>query len=156
MPHKSIFTLLDRSNEKSSVTVHNGAVTAVSIAGFLTQFGALRTAIEGVTMGTMHKEQWIGDDTVLSQVKPTDNWAQRENKILLTYQGDISEKLFTIEIPTADLDVLTLGEDSDAIVLADSGPMAALVTAFEAIARSPDNDEETVTVLRARYVARNI
>lgn len=112
-------------------------------------------------MGSMHKEQWIGDDTVLEQDRPTSNWAQRENKILVTYQGDTSLKLFTIEIPTANLDVLTLSEDSDAIVLVDGdgetpGPMEAFVTAFETIARSPDSDEETVTVLRARYVGRNI
>jgi hypothetical protein len=47
-------------------------------------------------------------------------------------------------------------EGSDQVVLADAGEMAAFVTAFEAIGRSPDDDEETVTVLRARIVGRNI
>lgn len=150
------FTMMDRGGEKSPVNFYAGDITAVSIAGFLTQFGALRTAIEGVTIGTVHKEMWVGDDTILSQVRPATNLAQRETKILVTYQGDTSLKLFNLEIPTADLVALTMDTDGDGIVLADSGPMAAFVTAFEDIGRSPDDSEETVTVIRARHVGRNI
>lgn len=156
MPHLSQFTFLDKSGEKSTHTIYNGAITAISIADFLTEFGDYRTALAGITIGTIHQESWIGDRTILSQALPASNWAQRETKLLVTYQGDNTDKLFTLEIPTPDLDSLTLAEESDQVVLADDGVMAAWVTAFEQLARSPDSDQETVTVLRARIVGRNV
>lgn len=153
---KANFTLLDVSQEKSTVGVYTGAITAVSLPGFLTEFGALRTAIEGITLGTMHKEQWIGDDTVLSQVPPASPWAHREIKALVSYQGNTSRKVFTIEIPTLDLGAVTVLPGTDRIELEDGGVMEAFVDAFEQIARTPDSDLETVTVLSARVVGRNI
>jgi hypothetical protein len=156
MAHTSTFTLLDASGEKSSVRVYNGAITAVSIGGFLTQFGALRDAINGITLGTVHKEMWVGDDTVLSQALPASPWAQRELKALVRYQGNTSQKVFTLEIPTIDLGTVTLVPGTDLIQLDDGAEMAAFVTAFEAIARTPDDDTETVNVLDARVVGRNL
>lgn len=153
--HKSVFTFLDVKGEKATHALYNGAITAVSIAGFLTNFGAYKTALAAITIGAIHKESWIGDDTLLTNDRPASGWAQRELKMLVTYRGDTSEKLFQVEIPTPDLDNLTLGE-KDSVVLADGGIMAAWVTAFETIARSPDSDEETVTVVAARVVGRNI
>lgn len=149
-------TLLDVTNEKSNVGINAGDITAVSIAGFLTEFGAFRDAVAAITLGTMHKEQWVGDDTVLSQALPASPWAQREIKALVRYQGDTSLKVFTIEVPTLDLDAITLEAGTDNIVLADGGVMAAFVTAFEQIARSPDSTTETITVLSAKVVGRNI
>jgi len=49
--HYNTVTFVDYSNEKSSVTVLNGSITALTIAAFLTQFGALKTALEGITKG---------------------------------------------------------------------------------------------------------
>lgn len=158
----STFTLLDNSGEKTVTRIYNGDITAVSIAGFLTQFGNLRNAIDAITLGTLHKEAWTGDDTVLSQVLPESPWAQRELKLMVTYQGDTSNKLYQIEIGTVDLEALTIVPGSDLVVLDDDdgeegpGPMAEFVEAFEALARTPDSSEETVTVIRARIVGRNI
>jgi len=154
MPHLSQFTLLDFSNEKSGVTVYNGAITAVSIAGFLTNFGALRTAIEGITLGTMHQEAWIGDRELISNTLPTNAEAQREKKWLVTYTGNTSGKKFTLEIPTADL-TGRLVSGTDLANLSNT-EIAAFITAFETIARSPDNDEENVTVQTIKFVGRNL
>jgi len=106
MPHYSTFTLLDYSDEKSTVSVHNGAITAVSIAGFLTQLGALRDAIDGITLGTLQKEKWVGDDTVVTNAWPTDPAAQREAKLLVTYMDTTTEKEYTLTVPTVDFSVL--------------------------------------------------
>lgn len=154
LPALSIFTLLDFSREKSTVSLYNGDITAVSIAGFLTQFGALRTAIEGITLGVVQQEQWIGDRTVLSNTPPTNPFAQREMKWLVTYTGDTSGKIFTLEIPTADL-TGRLIEDTDLADMTNT-EVAAFVTAFEDIARTPDDDTETVTVQNIRFVGRNL
>lgn len=153
--HKSVFTIMDRGEEKSPHTFFNGAITAVSLPGFLTDLGAYRTALDAIIIGVIHKEKWVGDETVLTNVPPASNLAQRELKILLQYVGDTSQKKFTIEVACPDLAALTLVGKDD-VELADAGIMAAYVTAFEQIARSPDDDTETVTVTGARIVGRNI
>lgn len=151
-----LFTLLDHSMEKSNVQFYAGDITAVSLPGFLTEFGALRTAIENITIGTMHKEEWVGDRTVLSQTQPASAFAQRENKFLVVYRGDTSLKLFSLEIPTPDLALAGLFPTAGDKVDLAQAQIAAFVTAFEQIARSPDSDLETVTVQEIRYVGRNL
>jgi len=153
MPY-SLFTLKDFSDENSTVKIYNGAVTAVSIAGFLTAFGGMRDAVDDITLGTMHKEQWVGDNTVISQIPPTNVFAQRELKWLVTYQGDTTNNIHTLTIPTAD-PTGRLVPGTDLADLTDT-EMAAFVTAFEAFARTEDSDLETVTVLEIRLVGRNI
>lgn len=154
MAHYSTFTLLDYSGEKSSVQVYNGSITALTIADFLTEFGALRAAIDGITLGTVHKEKWTGDDTLLSNTLPTSQFAQRELKWLVKYRNVANNKLFTVEVPTADpTGRLIPGTD-----LADltNAQMAAFVTAFETIARTPDNDVDGTDVMEVRLVGRNL
>lgn len=152
--HKSQYTLKDFSDENSSVEVYNGAITAVSIAGFLTSFGNLRDAIDTITLGEMHKEQWIGDTTVLSNDIPTNAFAQRELKWLVSYKGNTTNKKFTVEIPTADpTDRLVPGTDLADLTNTD---IADFVTAFEAHCRTPDSDTENVTVLKMTLVGRNL
>lgn len=154
MPHYGTFTFLDYSGEKSTVQFYNGAITAVSLAGYLTNFGALRTAIDGITLGTIHKEKWVGDDTLLSNANPTNAFAQRELKWLVRYRGNSSQKVYTLEIPTADPTGRLL-PDSDFADL-DETATAAFVSAFETIARAPDDDNENVTVLSIQLVGRNL
>lgn len=54
--HYGTFTILDFSEEKSPVSFSFGGVTALNIAGFLTQFGNLRTALGAIIKGTVQKE----------------------------------------------------------------------------------------------------
>ena len=100
--HYGTFTILDYSEEKSPVSFSFGGVTALNIAGFLTQFGALRTALTSIITGVVQKEKWVGDDIVLSNTPPTDQNAQIELKWLLTYEGATTKKKFRQEIPTPD------------------------------------------------------
>jgi len=152
--HKALYQMLDYSNEKSNTTVYVGPITALTIAAFLTQFGALRTAIEGITLGVVSQESWVGDVTVLSNTPPTDAEAQREKKWLVRYVGDTTDKIFTLEIATAELGGDHLLPMSDFADLTETD-MAAFVTAFEAIAKSPDDDTESVTVQSIQFVGRN-
>ena len=150
--HYGSFTIQDYSEEKSSFRFNIGAITAISIGGFLTQFGNLRTALGNIILGTVQKEMWVGDSTVLTNVPPSDSNAQVELKFLLTYEGDTSKKTFRNEIPTPDTSKVIAGTDQ--VDMSDTD-VAAYVTAFETIARSPDDDTETVTVLDMRLVGRN-
>lgn len=150
----SSFTLLDYSEEKSNVTIYNGAITAVSLPLFLTAFGNMKASIDLITRGTVHKESWQGDSTILSQISPTDDAAHRENKWLVRYQGNISKKVFTLTIPTADQSGKLLPKSDKANLAIE--PFLTFVTRFNGFARTPDSDLEGVTLLDVTYVGRNL
>lgn len=160
------FSFLDHSDERSSTLIQTGAVTAVSLPGLLTEVGTLRTAIAGITLGTVSNEALKVFDTALSNARPASALARRETKWLVRYE-DVTAffddpvnsipnegfgKVFTITIPTADVaDRVIPGTD-----LADltDTEIAAFVTAFEATARTPYGGE--VNVLSIQAVGRNL
>lgn len=152
--HYSVHTIRDFDGESSNFKIYNGAITAVSIAGYLTDLSALETAIDGVTIGVRSNSQWVGDNTNISDANAASQWAQRELKMKVNCTGDGDGPRFHFTVPCPDLDNLTLVGDK--VTLADGGIMAAFVTAVEQIARHPDDDTETITVLDAEIVGRNI
>lgn len=152
--HYSLWKLKDYSKEDSGVKIYNGAITSLSIAGFITEFGQMRAAIDGITLGTVIEETWVGDKTDISNVAPTNVFAQRETKWLVRYEDDVSKNVHTLTIPTADPTGRLLPA-SDKADLAETA-MAAFVTRFESFARSPENDQNTVTVLDIELVGRNL
>lgn len=160
------FSFLDYNGERSTTSFYTGNVTAVSLPGLLTQFGALRTAIDGIILGTIAQEELSVFRTKLSNALPVSANAQRERKWLVVYE-DVTEffdppvnaipnegyrKVFNFEIPTANL-VGNLQPNSDEADLSATA-VAAFVTAFEAIARSPHGGN--VNVLKLVAVGRNL
>jgi len=149
----STFTINDYSDEKSSFRVGSVALTAANFDAQIAAELALSNAIVDLTIGDIVKR-------VITQVNlddpeiPTNPFAQREMKWLVTYVGNTSGKRYTLEIAAPDL-TDNLSGNTD---LADltSTDWEAFVTAFESFARAPDNITETVTVLSARVVGRNI
>lgn len=158
--HKSTLTYRDATGESSTVTIYNDAITAVSIAGFLTDFGNLQTATDAITLGVRAKQSWVGDDTIVSNALPTDKAAQRESKLLVQYQDTTNEKPYILTIPTIDPDILVfLPGAGDAVAFLDangaSAEIQAWVTAFEALASPPDDPTHNVEVIGMRFVGRN-
>lgn len=152
--HYSIWKLKDFSREDSSVKMYNGAITPVSLPGFLTEFGQMRTAIDDITLGTVVEETWVGDKTDISNIAPTNVFAQREMKWLVTYEDDVSKNVHYLTIPTAD-PTGRLIAGTDKANLAEAA-MAAFVTRFNSFARSPESDQNTVTLLDVELVGRNL
>lgn len=152
--HYAVFTLRDHGGERSSVKIYNGVITAGTLPAYLTQLGALRTALDGITLGTIEKEMWVGDATLLSSALPADANAQRETKWLVRYFDTVTNKKYTFEIPTA----LLTGQLVANTGIADltTTEMAAFVTAFEAIARCPDSDVNAVEISQIIHVGRNL
>lgn len=159
---------LDYSNESSSTGVGVGAVTAVSLPGLLTNIAAFITAIDNITVGRLKFDQLIAYKTNRSAIPPTDPQAQRERKWAVFYTDTTQffddpvnaipnegyGKIFKIEIPTAHFgltDIFPLNSDEADLTQTQ---MAAFVTAFEAMARSPYGGE--VDVLRVVGVGRSI
>lgn len=167
MTAQGYLAFLDYSRERSAMSFITGDVTAVSLPGLLTQFGALRTAVDGITLGTIVEEAQYVFKTKLSNTVPTDKNAQRERKWLVTYEDTTAffddpinaipnagyRKVFNLEIPTADASKLPTTVNTDEADLTQT-EIAAFVTAYEAIARSPYGGD--VNVLRMQLVGRNL
>lgn len=153
MPTQNRFTIRDYSNELSSF----GVVSVTGNAGNLTAQLALQTAlssaVENLSIGHLDKYTY-SIEGLNSPVTPSNVYAQREVKWLVTYTGDTSGKQFQIEIAAPNL-TDNLNGNSDQADLT-STDWVAFREAFEDYARSPDNGTETVTVVNARVVGRNI
>lgn len=167
MPGRLGYSLLDYSREKASLSLATGEVTAASLPGLLTEVGTLRTAIDGITLGTVSDERLTVFDTNLSNTPPASPLAQIEVSWLVQYEDATAffddpvnaipnegfGRLFTLTIPTADIGAAgRLLPNSDEADLTEAG-MAAFVTAFETTARSPYGGE--VNVVSIRFVGRN-
>jgi len=153
MATQNQFQITDYSNEKSSFGVVSITANAGNLAAQQTAAAALFAAIEDLSIGELTKQAMnliIYDTPAI----PTSPYAQRELKWLVQYQGDSSGKLYSIEIAAPDVtDNVVVNTDVADLASTD---WAAFVTAFESYARAPDNGTETVTVIGARLVGRNI
>lgn len=152
------YSYRDFTDEIGRFKVFAGEITAASIAGFLTQMGALTAATEALVLGVRAKESW-GEVTIVSNDLPASKAAQRENKLLVQYRGTTTEAPYTLTIPTIDLTKLNFVVGAKDVVLFEgdgaSDEVVAWVTAFETIGRTPDSDTETVEVTGMRFVGRN-
>lgn len=143
----------DYSDEKSSWGVAIVTLTAANVAAQQTLLDALTTATDGIVLTSSVKEETVYKRTPHAGAQPTDSAAQRENKWLVRYVGDATFKKFQVEIPGADLSLLSTAPQTDFADL-DGAEMAAFVTAFEAVVRSPNDPTETVTVSSIQFVGR--
>jgi hypothetical protein len=143
---------LDHSGETKAFRVYSGELTPASLAGFLTQMGALTAAIDGVTLGVRHRESW-GEETVISNTPPASANAQVETEILVRCRGAISEAPFSFRIPTADYTAFNWVGDK--AVLEGAGASASttnLIAAIEALCKMPDDETEAVVVAAIEVV----
>lgn len=153
MPTQNGFQITDYSNEKSSFQVTSPDVNAGNLAAQQTLAAALAAAVDNLTIGALTK-QTMNLVILDSPAIPANVYAQRELKWLVSYIGDSSGKIFQTEIAAPDLtDNVVVNSDVANLASTD---WAAFVTAFEAFVRSPDDPAETVTVLRAENVGRNL
>lgn len=150
---------LDYSEEKSSSGVHVGAVTAVSIAGLLTDIATYITAIDAITLGTLTYDALQAYRTPRGSTPPADPNAQRERAWRVFYTDTTAffddpvnaipnagfGQVFHFDVPTANFDladVFPLNTDQADLTQAQ---ILAFKTAFEAMARSPYGGEVEIT-----------
>lgn len=159
--------MLDYSRESSSFSVETGDITAVSLAGTLSDIDDLKDAVEGITLGVIQDDSLRAYFTNTTNTPPSNALAQVESAWLVTFEDNLPffddpvnaipnegfGRLFTLTIPTADIAATgRLATNSDMAELDETG-MAAFVTAFEALARSPYGG--TVNVISIKHVGRN-
>jgi hypothetical protein len=145
--HFGSVTFLDFSNEKTTSQFHFPFITAVNIDEFLADFGDLRTAMEGIVLGTLSGDMWVGDKTKYGNAPPSDVNAQRERKFLVVYEDVTTLALYNMEIGTADFTGRLL-DDTDLVDLTETD-IATFITAFEVLARSPEGNNVNVVQIRA-------
>jgi len=149
----STFQITDYSNEKSSFACNSVALTAGNIVAQSADAAALAGAVEALSIGELTK-QTLNQIVFDTPAIPSSPYAQRELKWLVRYQGDSSGKMYSMEIAAPDI-TDNVVPNSDVADLT-STDWAAFVSAFEAFARAPDDLAETVSVVGAAVVGRNI
>lgn len=156
--------MLDNSREVSSFSVITGEVTAVSLPGLLSDIADFRAAVGNITLGVQTQDALRAYADSHGNTPPANELADVETAWLVTYEDTLEffddpvnaipnegfGKLFTLTVPTADV-VGKLQANSDKANLAQAD-IAAFVTAFEAMARSPYGG--TVNVIEMTRVGR--
>lgn len=156
-------TIRDRSDEFSAIDLNIGEVTAATLPGLLTATGALEDAYEGMILGNIASDRMQVFKNTVNNVRPTSPYANRESSLLVRWRdsqaafGAVPNEGFgragTTTIPTPNLALAgLLVTGSDFVNLAQT-QMAAWITAFQAVARSPYGG--TVTVESVEVVGRN-
>jgi len=144
-----------KKNGEPESAVWAVAVTTLTAANYVAQkalIDDLAAAVAPFVLGNILKTEIVIDREKVSGLPAPDILAQRENKLLLRYEGAVSLKPFRTSIPTLDLTTLV---DHTEFVDLTTGDGAALKAAFEAIVKSPDDGAEAVTLLSAQFVGRN-
>jgi len=142
---------IDHDSESSGVGIHSVDLTAGNFAAQSALLATLRTAIEGVSLGTLRQETIVAVTDDIPGVAPANAFAQRETKWLV--RGvDGSGFVSTLEIPVADLALLAGGTGQMDIA---AGAGLALKNALDAVWMSPRSGT-AVTVEAVYHVGRNI
>ena len=158
------FGFEDYGREKSRMQVNIGPLTAANFTAKRDAIDDLKAAIPGMILGEIRTTS-INESFAESAAPVTNVNAQRERKWRITLRDvtqffDVGNTInnvgfgstFDIELPTADLSLLTT--ESDFVDLTETA-VAAFVTALEAVANSPwgGNECEVVSI---EHVGRSL
>lgn len=135
----------DYSGEVKSIRGYGDEITALTLPDFLTDFGTLQAAFDGVTLGVRSKQSW-GEESVISNDNASQKDAQIETELLVRCQSATTQKPWSFRIPTVDYTAFNYATApaGDQVIIAGAGASAAttaLVNAIEAMWYHPDNGE---------------
>lgn len=150
------FTLLDYSGETFPVALLANELTAVSLPGFLTDFAALQSALDAVTLGAMQKTRW-GNEEILTNTPPTNKAAQVETQMLVRCVGATTEAPYSFRIGTVDYTKFNYADPParDQVIISGAGASAettALIDALEALCKMPNDETEAIVVVGMEVV----
>lgn len=152
MPSKLNLSFVDFDGEISNASVRGTTITAGNFTAQDALLDAIASAIDGVSVGNMYKDQRILSEVETPKTLPALAWAQRETKWLVRYTDDVdSNGDGSFEIPAADLTLLLTGTKNMNIA---SGAGLALVTALEAGMVSRLGN--AISIVNVVHVGRNI
>lgn len=155
------FTFQDRSREKSVVTVpfhQPDGITFNYVEDMEAGQAALIAALNGVSLANMLRASATSGQEAPNTDVPTSPYANREAGLRIFMVGADTGARVNITVPAPDLANLTFVGQTDEILLADGGIMAALVAALEEhyyINSADWQSFEGITVESAWVVGRN-
>lgn len=149
------FTIRDYAQQASTVSFYLPDVDAASFDDIIGTGGnveLLAATVAVMSAGKVESYQVSLPKVMLSAAAPN-VWSAREVKALFTYQDDTTEELGSFEVAAPDI---TIGPPagSEIFDLDSNVPLAASKAVIEANAVTRDGN--TLTLLRARKVGRNI
>lgn len=145
------FTIRDYSDEKSNFGLYIPDVDETNWIATNTAVAAINTAIAALTIGNItrvnfdHETGLAGADS-----RPSSPWAQRELGVRFFYVDDVTSDKYNFTLPCPDL--LLIGNPGTDDLDLTLSILAAIVTAVEALAVSPDGN--AITIERAKVVGR--
>lgn len=140
-------TLRDQSGEDSSFGVH--LASPIDLDTLPASWTNFITAIDTeITNGLFVK---YNQTTTRNIANTAEGGGNREDKLLMVYQDNVTLKVYTFEMPCRLPTLTTVGVGSDSVPPAT---WATTKTTFEAVAKSIDGN--AVTLLDVRIVGRNI
>ena len=164
----AVFSIEDYSNETGRSTINVGDISLATIQVVQDAVDDLKLALQPIILGQI-RQIGLNQTFIESGAAVTDPNAQRETKFLVRYRdtnqylGALNtapnpgyNQVFNVEIPTAEL-ATHLVPGTDVVDMANA-EIAAFVTAFEAVARSPYNQfstNPTIDVVEILFVGRN-
>lgn len=104
MTSKVVFSYLDHSGERSPATFRGVTLTAVNFTAQMGLIDDLRDALADITLATLSKDTRVAVETIVSNTRPANVYAQRENKWLVRYTDNVNPVGDgSLEIPAPDL-----------------------------------------------------
>lgn len=155
MAGQTSYTLLDHSNEQSTVRFYTPDLNAGNIAAYVDDnvgghLGDMRLAIAALSEMNHLRRAVVATRIVDNAVLPASASAQRERKALVTYRDTVTGKLYSITIPGFNMVGAEAGTD---ILDLDVAQWVAFVTVFEANFVSELGN--AVQVVTAKHVGRS-
>lgn len=153
---KTTITYLDASGEQSSFQIGTPTLNVGNIENFTSEvatnaYADLVAAIDALTLMTRQKGTVTAKATEYINGAPADQNAQRERKLLLKFQDNVTGLKGTCTVPGVNLSLVAQA-GTDAVDLAQA-QVAALVTVLEA--NYVSNAGNAITFYEARHVGRN-
>lgn len=155
MTSQVTFTQIDHSNEQTRSIFRFPDITdATTLATVNAAIATMLTDLAAITNGTVKSHKTTLSTVKLSNVIPASADVQRERKIVVYYQDDVTLDEYTLEIGCADSTALTIPPGTDLITLADGGVFQTFVNNFNANVLSKNGN--AVTMTKAVLVGRNL
>lgn len=152
------YTVKDYSGESATIVFNAPEYNVIGYSQYLTDIGTFRNALigsgaTGICWGGLQQEKqtlWVDN---YSNTLPTDENMLRSRKWAITYEDNVTNKKYSVDVPCAKVTLTMLVGRSDKANLAHAD-WVSFKSAFETAVRSQEGN--TVTILYARLVGRKL
>lgn len=151
MPAKLNMKYRDFSDETSTVGYRGVTMTAANFDAQVALQDALIAATDAVVLGELASYTRVANEVAGSPDLPSNQYAQRELKWLVTYADVVTTQRYTLELPCSNLTLLLGNTD---LMDISAGAGLSYVGALEGYQKSTNGN--AISVVEVRVVGRNL